>query len=478
MTKPLKTKALSYNSTTYGIISNRNDIPLHNLYYLPQSIINSVEKLNFKPAQKDRVFQLIVQLFTLPRKNESSGYYNISSKRLRNILGRKYKSTLDKLISADIIKPNNKYSTDRFTKSYKLVLPPLENTELVFTSTIHRSPTPYNTNETTKTIIKNLQVDINLAIQWIERYIEEFPSEIIPDPPIPQVIRVFTSNSRTPVYRRGSVAKSRKKQGIPIYRHGDRYIFGDIDRYIRFYKKYLKLTHVNTLLCIHNKHKNIYANRNNTNNRLDTNITTLKSELLHFMTLDKEKLHNIDLCNSQFTIFAALLTALENSSGKLYQLLQALEYQLPSPSFLRDIENRFITECRDCNLYEFVGESLSLDRKAAKAACFEIFFSNPKYTTVSKELIAKLFPNIVKWINEFKRLNGYKAFPIMLQRIESQIFIDNILKELLSKRFRVLTKHDSILCKESDILQVQKIVSKHLDKWLGPRCYEIKVEAT
>lgn len=478
MTKPLNTKALLHISTTYGVIPNHNKYPTQNYYYLPQTVINRIDKLNLRESERARILQFFVAIFTYVNAEESHGYYNISSKRLRHLLGRNYKFLLNLLISGKLLKANNKYSSGRFTKSYKLIIPKLEDATLALTSYKRRFPSPFSTMKTTKKIIKSLEIEINKAIQWIESYCDNIESEIEIDPAIPQVIRVFSEKSRTPVYRNGKVAHDMKRQGTPIYKHGDRYIFGDIKRYIKYKKKYLMTKHLNTLLGIVNKdHKLIYAHRNDTNQRLDTNITTIKSELLGFMSLDGQVLYNIDLCNSQFTIFASLLRALNDTSGKLYDFLTTMGYEIPALSFSLDME-AFITECRECNLYEFVGEKLSLSRREAKSACFEIFFSDPKYVNASKLMVSSLFPETVKWIDDFKLLNGYKAFPVMLQRIESHIFIDNILKELLYRGLPVLTKHDSVLCKQCDINKVRRIVSEHLDIWLGQGCYEIKVEAT
>ena len=71
---------------------------------------------------------------------------------------------------------------------------------------------------------------------------------------------------------------------------------------------------------------------------------------------------------------------------------------------------------------------------------------------------------------------GNAALAVTLQRIESRIFVDNILARLLSSGYRVFSKHDSILCKESDQAAVTAIVRAELDRELGIGAYTLKTE--
>lgn len=81
-----------------------------------------------------------------------------------------------------------------------------------------------------------------------------------------------------------------------------------IDRYSGFYEKkvtelhYKYLLQLGTLKAIRNR-KNIVCSRNETNYRLDTNITQTKSTFLTKLYLDNSRLVSIDLKNSQFLFF-------------------------------------------------------------------------------------------------------------------------------------------------------------------------------
>ena len=70
----------------------------------------------------------------------------------------------------------------------------------------------------------------------------------------------------------------------------------------------------------------------------------------------------------------------------------------------------------------------------------------------------------------------YKRQAVTLQQIESVIFIDCILTRLLKMGYRVFSKHDSILCKESDVAAVEAVVREVLDVELGIGAYRLKTE--
>lgn len=71
---------------------------------------------------------------------------------------------------------------------------------------------------------------------------------------------------------------------------------------------------------------------------------------------------------------------------------------------------------------------------------------------------------------------GNAALAVMLQRIESRIFIDAILEALLRMGYRCLTKHDSVLPKVSDLVEVEAVVRGILDAILGAGEYTLKVK--
>lgn len=164
---------------------------------------------------------------------------------------------------------------------------------------------------------------------------------------------------------------------------------------------------------------------------------------------------------------------------------------------MSDLEE-FKTATRAGNFYEtfqdiLKSEGQNYTRGQVKKMMFLLLFSSDGYNPAEKRLLAKHFPNLVGFANEFKRAwrdfyidegkdyatarkLGKASLAVTLQRIESAIFIDCILTRLLKSGYRVFTKHDSVLCKESDVAAVTAIVREELDRELGIGTYTLKTE--
>ena len=301
---------------------------------------------------------------------------------------------------------------------------------------------------------------------------------------------------------------------------------------------------------------NIYCKRNETNQRLDTNLTNLKSEFIKYLQLDGERLVSIDLANSQFTILSRLIEvgqlyaqSLDNKyfgkhqvndnfnvsepfaaakcpSGRSLVFYGSLPGDPPLSSYQQVREvlsiinvNHFSRKAgKKSDVTDYKPTDLELFKKSTKQGTFYedfqqilkdqgqdytraeikrmmflLLFSARGYNPPEKRLLAKHFPSLVLFANEFKRLmsgfyegdglepnqakdKGNAALAVTLQRIESRIFVDNILARLLSSGYRVFSKHDSILCKESDQAAVTAIVRAELDRELGIGAYTLKTE--
>jgi hypothetical protein len=194
------------------------------------------------------------------------------------------------------------------------------------------------------------------------------------------------------------------------------YITNNIDEFKKYKRNELSLLYSKQLFDIHNNI--IYVKRNDTNNRLDSNLTNLKSELWQFLRLDNEEILEIDIVNSQFAILSNLMK------------VDDLFYELATTG----------------KLYEYVANKLKISRKEAKNKMFRVAFDKVKS---EQDDIRKLFPITMKNIDQFKRDNGYKMFSNLLQKTEANVMIDNVLFEL-QKEFDVVSVHDSIRCKVSD----------------------------
>jgi hypothetical protein len=253
-----------------------------------------------------------------------------------------------------------------------------------------------------------------------------------------------------------------------------------------------------------------YFARNNTNNRLYTPVTNLKKELRAFIVGD---FINIDLKNSQPFFLSQLLMKLNEMAVKLknrdiYKDLGDINNNtILCCSFLNiDLVKTFgikviksiskihqkqkksnlvnLKEFAECvnagNLYEYVGNYYNgkYERKEIKDMMFEILFSrnfdyknNRLFIPFEKEKkeFTKVFPvvaEMVKILKDGKYNSGkYKILPILLQKIESYIFIDCIAKELVNAGIVPITIHDSVIVerkhKEKTIEIIENIFYQH-----------------
>lgn len=138
-------------------------------------------------------------------------------------------------------------------------------------------------------------------------------------------------------------------------------------------------------------------------------------------------------------------------------------------------------------------EGQEYTRDEIKKMMFLMLFSAAGYSSAEKKLLAKYYPNVVAFTKAFKRAftdfyidegmnyheakdKGDASLAVTLQQIESAIFIDCILTRLLKSGYRVFSKHDSILCKESDVAAVEAIVREELNRELGIGAYRLKTQ--
>ena len=348
----------------------------------------------------------------------------------------------------------------------------------------------------------------------------------------------------------------RNRQDAILYR--DRVYLDDAEQWISDKVDQTRLIYLDSLVKLKHirQRPNIYCKRNDTNQRLDTNLTNLKSEFIQYLRLDGERLVSIDLCNSQFTILSKLIEvgqlyaqSLDNKyfgkekvkdnfnisetfaaakcpSDRSLVFYGGKQGEPPLASYQHIIEtisiinvNHFSQKTgKKTDIIDYKPTDLELFKKSTrqgtfyedfqqilkdqgqdytraeiKRMMFLLLFSARGYNPPEKRLLAKHFPSLVLFANEFKRLmsgfyegdgkeyhiakdEGNAALAVTLQRIESAIFIDCILTRLLKSGYRVFSKHDSILCKESDVEAVTAIVREELNRELGIGAYTLKTE--
>ena len=191
--------------------------------------------------------------------------------------------------------------------------------------------------------------------------------------------------------------------------------------------------------------------RNTTNNRLDTNLTSMASVLVDEICKQND-LIQIDLSNSQFTL-----------------LTNELEKHLDTSDF------RLFKELTSKGeLYAYIAKEIRLKSlKNGKQLMFEVLFSNHRNNSSFKKKIKELFPSVVGWIDAYKKEHGDVEFSVMLQRKESELFVDRILERIKKAKILCFSKHDSMIVRSKDRDQVVQIMREEFAK--DKLLYRLKV---
>lgn len=195
---------------------------------------------------------------------------------------------------------------------------------------------------------------------------------------------------------------------------------------------------------------------------------------------------------------------------------------------------KFIEVCRNGSLYEYIAsrkyfqkdlDALSSEEKTfittsvyrakAKGAMLSLSFDKwnvafwNERKAADRAILDEVFPSVLRIIDHIKKSAveelkrrrkedsrlynhiyykskkgrvetpnevGNSLFAVMLQRIESVIVIDGILRKVM-RRYWAASKHDSILCVVSQFEKVLKVMRKELDSVLGVGNYRLKKQS-
>ena len=199
----------------------------------------------------------------------------------------------------------------------------------------------------------------------------------------------------------------------------------------------------------------IYYKVNSTNFRLDSNYTSLPSELMQHLTIKGRAPYEMDISNSQPFFLATLFDMtpeiekvfkkyLGNSLTMSTKALQLSKYDDVKLYRLLVITGK---------IYEYMMKKFDehgikyRNRREFKDQFFLVFFGK---TDIINSPAAKLFkhefPNVQRLIDLIKAKH-HNQLPILLQRIESYTILDRVVKAITTElpKLPILTKHDSIL---------------------------------
>ena len=240
--------------------------------------------------------------------------------------------------------------------------------------------------------------------------------------------------------------------------------------------------------------KDIFYSIDNTSGRFHSNITNMAKGLRPYLRINNEPLANIDIKNSQPYLSTILLT----DPGKVSYLTNnpvfALLLQTLKVSLNQDV-NKYIELVILGQLYEYLmaeyySEGLIFTRSETKSHVLRILFARnrmPKdeINRKARQIFIDRFPTVHKIFSKIRgsekgdKFQNFKRFAILLQRIESYLMLDVILKRIYKELPGTIavTIHDSIMTGilTNNVEAVRKIMNDELLFFVGFQP-QIKIE--
>ncbi len=486
-----------------------------NYEYLPRKIVKILNDItgNEREYRTHDNYLLIVGLVFLHQMNDDSSYLNYSPfSRVywRSVVGSHYPKYVDRLVREHIFQRdwvqyfdnfgnksrvmgyriNPEYLNDEFMLvKYGGVKSESESADMLHAKAMGCIPV-------TKLGIKTdlIRMQKKQALEWIgsnissvinsylnHDYIDGVPKSL------PVMVRIYRENDGFTASHMSIEAaiKIAKEQGKKLFYYKDKFVIADEEQYNRIAVQNLSAHYNWRVMSFHSDSFNFSRNSNTL--RVYSKLSSLPTALLPFLRINGQYIQQADLKCSQFTLFANLINCYLNHSGDkliamfkkklaksfvsgLVKVLDKHKDELPNEGLnaTNPIENQYITN--DVNkflvdallhdFYKIIKSELNLpQREHGKGIAFRTAFSKPKPENELVRQFRQLYPTVISIINDFKNKYGYNQFAIGLQRIEAEIFIDNIWKKAKHAGINCFTRHDSLVFPINKRKEVEQIIT-------------------
>jgi len=223
--------------------------------------------------------------------------------------------------------------------------------------------------------------------------------------------------------------------------------------------------------------RNIFVIEDEKTGRIFTNFNLVKREFRQLCTIDNEKLTGIDLKSSQPYILASMMLNSDPCNPDyllFYEIVTNHDiYDWMLKEFHKTNPSKSIINFKgfDENHYAINEIKQILTRNDIKPEFLKVLFKDNRGSTPFQVILKNSFPEVYKFICNAKK-DKKNELALSLQKAESKIFI-SAYKEMIKQNLKVLTVHDSIYCKISDINLVEGILKNSFDK-LGYKNYILK----
>lgn len=440
--------------TTKGGLQTTGKKSLTTYISLPTQLVLDIQSLGLTKTQTENCYKFVGILLrdSFRTHGDLTSFIPKPSTFLDKAFDERYYKWLNPLLESGIINRTNNYSINLCysysisTNYYLFTLSPVL-CDNPFTTVGYKDIIEVNKDSSKYTNmfeldIMKLDIDFDKLRKIIKQRITNLSiEEFKTNEDITQSLIELEKDGVTIKIGTDKALERANLEGKTLIQDKARFVIEDEKEFILRKRIAFKLSYDEAVRQIENKQYR--AARNTTNNRLDTNLTNMCSDLVNEIC-NQNGLVQIDLANSQFTLLSHILTS-----------------KLDTYDF-----KRFKELSVSGQLYDYIAGELGLEtRKQGKIAMFELLFSTARCNSVGKKKIKELFPSVVKWINKYKKeANSYKDFAVMLQKVESDIFIDGILETVKKKKFFCLTKHDSLIVKKQDLEQILMIMEDYFKR--------------
>lgn len=185
--------------------------------------------------------------------------------------------------------------------------------------------------------------------------------------------------------------------------------------------------------------------------RMHTNFTILKSFIRkNCLLIDNEETCEIDISNSQ-PLFLSKIIKDSNTNW-----------------VNRDEFDLFRSLVLSGNYYQYLIDNLFLNSKSeAKEITYKVLFGQNRENSKPDNLFKSIFPTIHNFIKLYKSDNNdYKVLAYELQRAESDLIFNKIIKEILdiNNDIKIITVHDSIIVQKKWKEHVSSIFKEKISK--------------
>lgn len=191
-----------------------------------------------------------------------------------------------------------------------------------------------------------------------------------------------------------------------------------------------------------------------TNMRVVSNYTSLPKYLRVFITLNDKAVKEIDLSNSQPLIFNVII----------YEYIKSFDLDADHPIHIEAFKYKTLTE--NDKFYTDLEAKVKIDyptfisKKEFKIEIFtHVFYAKKYYPHPITDTFKNEYGYLYDIILDSKK-NNTNALAILLQNLESSIFIDKICRELMTTVVRpaIITIHDGIFTNEDNIELIEKTI--------------------